>query len=257
MTFRGILGEVISSHVPVKENDMRQMLLELQRRWIHYWMRRAGLSPIGRICTRLATWFAPHYKDRIKLAYMNLHGYIAPSATINHTGLKLGGKVFIGDRCVIYQSNGGSVELGERVHLYSDITIETGDGGRLIIGAGTHIQPRCQLMAYAGSSLQIGCRCEIAQNCAFYPYNHGFEPGECIRNQPCWTKGGIIVGDDAWLGVGVIVLDGVRIGKGAVIGAGTVVTKDVPDGAIAFGVPAQVVKMRSELAQKDEKKIRT
>ena len=61
------------------------------------------------------------------------------------------------------------------------------------------------------------------------------------------TKGGIVIGDDAWLGVGVIVLDGVKIGKGAVVGAGSVVTRDIPDGAIATGVPARVVKMRRDL----------
>ena len=71
-------------------------------------------------------------------------------------------------------------------------------------------------------------------------------------SQPVWTKGGIIIGDDVWLGVGVNVLDGVRIGKGAVIGAGSVVTKDIPKGAIAAGVPAQIVKIRSDLAQKNE-----
>ena len=42
-------------------------------------------------------------------------------------------------------------------------------------------------------------------------------------------------------------LSGVRIGKGAVIGAGAVVTDDIPDGAIAVGAPARVVKMRSEV----------
>lgn len=102
-------------------------------------------------------------------------------------------------------------------------------------------------MAYAGS-LQIGCRCEIAPNCAFYPYNHGFAPGKDIMSQPVWTKGGIIIGNDVWLGVGVNVLDGVRIGKGAVIGAGSVVTKDIPKGAITTGVPAQIVKMRRDPA---------
>ena len=45
-------------------------------------------------------------------------------------------------------------------------------------------------------------------------------------------------------------LSGVRIGKGAVIGAGSVVTKDIPENAIAFGVPARVVKMRNELTNK-------
>jgi serine acetyltransferase len=49
------------------------------------------------------------------------------------------------------------------------------------------------------------------------------------------------------------VLDGVRIGKGAVIGAGAVVTNDIPDGAIAVGVPARVVKMRGEIpSERDE-----
>ncbi len=204
------------------------------------------LGRFGRFAGLLATWFAPPYKSRCYLARFNSQGYIAPSAVISHPDLNLAGNVFIGERVVIYQSNGGSVELGKGVQLYSDIIIETGDGGRLSIGAETHVQPRCQLMAYVGF-LQIGCRVEIAPNCAFYPYDHGFAPEEPIRNQPLKTKGGIVVGDDAWLGVGVIVLDGVRIGKGAVIGAGSVVTKDVPDGTVAFGVPARVVKMRGEL----------
>jgi acetyltransferase-like isoleucine patch superfamily enzyme len=41
-------------------------------------------------------------------------------------------------------------------------------------------------------------------------------------------------------------LDGVRIGAGAVIGAGDVVVRDVPENAIAAGVPARVVKMREQ-----------
>ena len=85
---------------------------------------------------------------------------------------------------------------------------------------------------------------EIAPNCAFYPYDHGIEPGQLVAAQPVRTKGGISIGDGAWLGFGVIVLDGVRIGKGAVVGAGSVVMHDVPDGAVAFGVPARVIKMR-------------
>jgi len=64
------------------------------------------------------------------------------------------------------------------------------------------------------------------------------------------TKGPILIDDDALLGYGVIVLSGVRIGKGAVIGAGSVVTSDVPDGAIAAGVPASIIKMRSDSVRK-------
>jgi acetyltransferase-like isoleucine patch superfamily enzyme len=95
--------------------------------------------------------------------------------------------------------------------------------------------------------IQIGRDVQIAPYCAFYSYNHGFAPGALIRKQPLQTKGGIAIEDDVWLGVGVIVLDGVRIGKGAVVGAGSVVTQDIPDGAIAVGKPARVVKMRRDL----------
>ncbi|MBN2205979.1 MAG: hypothetical protein JW742_01120 [Candidatus Aminicenantes bacterium] len=53
--------------------------------------------------------------------------------------------------------------------------------------------------------------------------------------QPSVTKGGIRVGADVWLGAACVVLDGVTIGRGAVIGAGSVVTGDVPEYAVARG----------------------
>jgi len=42
----------------------------------------------------------------------------------------------------------------------------------------------------------------------------------------------------------VIILPGVTIGRGAVVGAGAVVSKDIPDYAVAVGNPAKVVKFR-------------
>lgn len=212
-------------------------------------MRYSGLKRLGRIATWFASLFAPAFKSRCYLSHLHPNGYVALNASIEHSNLKIGSHSYIGDRVIIYQCNSGVVELGEKVQLYSDIIIETGDGGNVIIGADTHIQPRCSLSAYKGS-ISIGCRVEIAPNCAFYPYDHSFAPEQLIRNQPVKTKGGIVVGDDSWLGFGVIVLDGVRIGEGAVVGAGSVVTKDIPDGAIAFGVPARVIKMRGDLEKR-------
>jgi acetyltransferase-like isoleucine patch superfamily enzyme len=219
----------------------------LAERWTRFWMRYAGLSCWGRTATRLATWFAPPHKARVVLARMNPQGYIAPSVTIYHSDLRLGANVFMDERVVIFQrENGGPVELGDRVYIYRDTILETGYGGYLKIEAEASIHPRCQLNAYV-SPIHIGHGVMIAPNCAFYPYDHGVAPDRPIRRQPLQTKGGIVVGDDAWLSVGVIVLGGVRIGKGAVIGAGSVVTSDVPDCAIAVGNPARVVKMRSDL----------
>lgn len=52
------------------------------------------------------------------------------------------------------------------------------------------------------------------------------------------------VGHDVWIGANVVILRGAKVGTGAIIGAGAVVTKDIPDYAIAVGVPARVIKYR-------------
>ena len=48
------------------------------------------------------------------------------------------------------------------------------------------------------------------------------------------------IGRNVWIGAGANILPGVSIGDGAVIGAGSVVTRDVPAGATAFGNPARM-----------------
>lgn len=215
-------------------------------------MRYAGLSTMGRFATRLATWLAPPYTKRFYLSRLNPQGYIDAGAIIHHSTLRLGANIFIDDGVIISQSSpGGSVEICDRAHILRDTIIGNGEGSSIIIGADTYIQPRCQIMGYKGP-VRIGSNVQIAPNCAFYPYNHGFAPGELIRNQPLYTKGGIIIEDDVLLGFGVIVLDGVRIGRGAVIGAGSVVTRSIPDNAVAMGNPARVIKMRSDLSAHKE-----
>ena len=60
------------------------------------------------------------------------------------------------------------------------------------------------------------------------------------------SRGSISIGDAAWIGDSVIVLPGASIGVGAVIGAGSVVTRPIPDFAVAAGNPARVLRMRFE-----------
>ena len=55
-----------------------------------------------------------------------------------------------------------------------------------------------------------------------------------------------LIGNDVWVAAGATVLHKVKIGDGAVIGAGSVVTHDVPDYAIAVGVPAKVIGFRCD-----------
>ncbi len=212
--------------------------------WMWFWMRWSRWGYFGKLATQIATWSAPPYYARRCLARYHPQGYIAPGATLYHQLLQLGANVFIGDRVTIFQDrDGGKVILGDRVHLYGDTYIQTGDEGMVTIGEDTHVQPRCQFSGYK-APIEIGARVQIAPNCAFYPYAHGIELGQPMQDQPLTTKGGIVIEDDVWLGYRVIVLDGVRIGEGAVVGAGSVVTKDIPAGAIAVGAPARVIDMR-------------
>ena len=50
------------------------------------------------------------------------------------------------------------------------------------------------------------------------------------------------VGDDVWIGGNAVLCPGVSVGSGSVIGAGSVVTRDVPDGVFAAGNPCRVVR---------------
>jgi bifunctional UDP-N-acetylglucosamine pyrophosphorylase/glucosamine-1-phosphate N-acetyltransferase len=54
------------------------------------------------------------------------------------------------------------------------------------------------------------------------------------------------IGEGAFIGSDTMLVAPVRVGKGAKTGAGSVVTRDVPDGAVAYGVPARVREKREE-----------
>jgi acetyltransferase-like isoleucine patch superfamily enzyme len=211
-------------------------------------MRLASVGVFKPVSTRLACWLAPPFYGRIFLATFSAEGFISPSATVWHQEVETDRGVYIDDRVLVYQDEGGGpVRFEKGVQIFRDSIIQTGLGGRVRIGSRTTVQPRCQFSAYI-SPIDIGEDVQIAPNCAFYSYDHSFSPGELIKKQPLQTKGGIFVEDDVWLGIGCIILDGVRIGRGAVIGAGSVVTVDIGEGAIAVGAPARVVKRRDDLA---------
>ena len=56
----------------------------------------------------------------------------------------------------------------------------------------------------------------------------------------------IDIGSDVWVGGGALILPGVRIGSRAVIGAGSVVTRDIPEGVFAAGNPCRVIREITE-----------
>lgn len=66
------------------------------------------------------------------------------------------------------------------------------------------------------------------------------EDGE-LQTEADWTVVPTLVRRGASIGSNATIVAGVTIGRGAMVGAGAVVTRDVPDGALAIGVPARVV----------------
>ena len=108
-----------------------------------------------------------------------------------------------------------------------------------------------------GSTVEIGSFCSIAKNVLIllggnhrldwistYPFTPMFHTKNPSMKDYNTTKGNVIIKNDVWIGMNSIILSGVTIGNGAVIAAGSVVTKDIPDYAVAAGNPARVIKYR-------------
>ena len=112
---------------------------------------------------------------------------------------------------------------------------------KIVIGENTYINRNTFIDAMR--SLKIGRNCAIGPNCYITDRDHGLELGIPPLQQPMIAKP-TVIGDRVWLGANVTVLKGVTIGNDAVVGAGSVVTKDIPQGAIAVGVPAKVIKWK-------------
>ncbi len=91
------------------------------------------------------------------------------------------------------------------------------------------------------AEVSFGDNAFIGPNCSFYTAGHPLDAKQ--RNEGLEYARTIKVGDNVWFGGNVVVLPGVTIGNNAVIGAGSVVTKDIPDHAVAVGNPCNVVKM--------------
>jgi acetyltransferase-like isoleucine patch superfamily enzyme len=217
--------------------------------WARSWMQFASLTMFGRLATRIATSVPlPYFEYYAKqgLADFAEFGYVAPSARIHHDGMRLGPHVFINDDVLIFRDHeGGPVSLGQRLWIGAGCQLMTGQQASIEIGDHTSIGRGSALVAFL-ANIRIGSHVMVASHCRFYPYNHGTAHGEIIQKQPLTTKGPIIVENDVRISTGAIVLSGVRIGEGAVVGAGSVVTRNVPPGAIVLGNPAQVVKYREQ-----------
>jgi len=126
---------------------------------------------------------------------------------------------------------------GKNVTLFPYVIIHNPD--KVSIGDDTSIAEFVHI--WGGGGVQIGKRVMIATHTAITSLTHNYNVNPMNKTLIAEP---VIIDDDVWIGSNVTICPGVTIGQGAVIGAGAVVLKDIPDFAIAMGVPANVIKMR-------------
>lgn len=102
------------------------------------------------------------------------------------------------------------------------------------IGNNVIVMNGCLMMSAGGITIEDDAR--IAANTQLISNNHDPYNRDVITCKP------ILIRKGAWIGAGSTILPGVTVGKYAIVGAGSIVTKNVPDYAVAVGNPARVIR---------------
>jgi acetyltransferase-like isoleucine patch superfamily enzyme len=164
---------------------------------------------------------------------------------------------------------GTGARLRSGTVLYDGTTI----GARLETGHGVIIREGCEVgddvSVWSNSVIDYGCRIgdrvKVHCNCYVAQYTEleddvFLAPGVTVANdlypgdeRSAQLMAGPRIGAAAQIGVNVTILPYVRIGAGALVGAGSVVTRNIPAGAVAFGSPAVIRRAVADLPGLDER----
>jgi acetyltransferase-like isoleucine patch superfamily enzyme len=118
-------------------------------------------------------------------------------------------------------------------------------GENIYLGENSHINQYCCIWASKNAKVFLGDNLLMGPGVKIFASNHGTK-ARLPMNEQEWVEKDVTIGNDVWLGANVVVVPGVTIGDSCVIAAGAVVTKDIPENSIAAGIPAKVIKQRSE-----------
>ncbi|MBI4947484.1 MAG: acyltransferase [Bacteroidetes bacterium] len=111
---------------------------------------------------------------------------------------------------------------------------------------GNNTQINFYVFMDAGGGIEIGNNVMVASYVYIASADHGHARLDIPMNQQENICAKITIGDDVWIGAHAIITKGVTVGKGAIIGAGSVVTENVEPYAIVAGVPAKLIRYRTE-----------
>ncbi|AIY81015.1 sugar O-acetyltransferase [Clostridium botulinum] len=109
-------------------------------------------------------------------------------------------------------------------------------------GENSYVNYNCTILDCA--KVTIGKDVLIGPNVNIFTAGHPLSPSQRISGLEYAHS--IEIGDGAWIGGGTTINPGVKIGRNAVIGSGSVVTKDIPDNAVAVGNPCRVIRIIDE-----------
>ncbi|CAN5194126.1 acyltransferase [soil metagenome] len=119
------------------------------------------------------------------------------------------------------------------------------------IDANVYIGPRCHLgLIHLEENVLLAAGVHIPSG----GKTHSFEDSDTPIKDQGGQRSLVTIGAGAWLGSAAIVM--ADVGKGTIVGAGSVVTKPLPENVIAAGVPAKVIRVRTEMINHEGTKTR-
>lgn len=155
--------------------------------------------------------------------------------------VSLGKKVLVDDYASLdVRGKDSWIDVGDFVSIGRFSSLSARAGG-IKLGNGVNIGSYVRIGTE--SLVDIGESTLIAGYCYIGCGNH--QPGDDdtpLIAQAMDIKGGVKIGKHSWIGARTTIMDGVTIGEKAIIGAHSLVNKDIPAGAVAFGAPAKVVR---------------
>jgi acetyltransferase-like isoleucine patch superfamily enzyme len=125
------------------------------------------------------------------------------------------------------------MKVGCRAQISEQFYVLNGD--RVSIGDEGRIGSFCRIWDF--SEVSIGDNLLASQNLTIIAGTHH-------TSDLSPRRGPISIGNDVWIGISVTIVGPVRIGNRCFIGAGALVISDIPDDAIAAGVPAKILRFR-------------
>jgi acetyltransferase-like isoleucine patch superfamily enzyme len=126
---------------------------------------------------------------------------------------------------------------------------------KIEIGERVIIRPQCMLFGDSVTTrktITIEDDVMMGSGVHIYIHNHRFDRLDIpLIDQGFYPDKPVVLKRGCWIGANAIILSGVTIGMNSVIGAGSVVTKSIPDGVVAAGNPAKVLKKISDISVKN------